>query len=66
MSGRKYTFIQFSRIFKGTVGKPLKKAWQRPIRRLYPEKLCPIKNELDINVYKFENWLDSIVVSLQK
>ena len=32
----------------------------------YPEKLCLINCELDINVYNFECWLFSLVVSRQQ
>ena len=31
-----------------------------------PQKLCLVNFEWDINVYHFENWLFSIVDSLQK
>ena len=32
-----------------------------PDSQQYTYKLCLIKDELDINVYNFENWLFSIV-----
>ena len=32
----------------------------------YPLKFCFIKYDLDINVFNFENWLFSTVLSLQK
>ena len=43
-----------------------KMAMPVPDSQWYPLKRCQIKYEFNINVYNFETWLFSIVVSLQK